>query len=281
MASSEPVSLELKKVMPQCDETIAIIRLNRPKAANAFNAEMMLELKRHLESLRQWPHCRAVILTANGKHFSAGADLAWMKAASSLSFEANKQDAAHLTSMFETLANLALPTICVVKGAAYGGAVGLIACCDITIATDDARFCLSEVKLGLIPAVIFPYLARRIQQGQLRRLALTARVFDAEFSAKSGLIDIVAASAQLPDILRDELSHILAAGKGAQAKLKTLHDKLRDKNYQQSPLTHQAIAEARTSDEGQAGLAAFFAKRAAPWARSLTDDWTIDGTNQD
>jgi len=276
MSEVENVSLEIQELSTKSSDTIAILRLNRADAANAFNSEMMVELTRHLQQITGSENCRALILTSRGKHFSAGADLGWMKEASTLSFEENIEDATKLTTLFEALANLDLPTICMIKGAAYGGALGLIACCDITIAAEDARFCLSEVKLGLLPAVIYPYLGRRMNQGQLRRLSMSGQVFNASLAKEAGLVDITASKQTLNKVLRDELNQVLSGGRQAQSQLKRLHNELRENNFRQSKLTHQAIATARTGQEGQAGLKAFFSKIRAPWVASLNDDWTLD-----
>ena len=161
------------------EQTIAVLRLARPQAANAFNEEMMLEISAHLKAVREQTGCRALILHGQGKHFSAGADLNWMKSAAEQSPADNRAGSETLSRMFAALAELPLPTIAVATGAAYGGAVGLIACCDYTIALEKARFCLSEVRLGLIPAVILPHLKRRMRPAALRRLSLSASVFDA------------------------------------------------------------------------------------------------------
>jgi len=151
--------LLIKKIDANRDDCIGFVSISRPEVANALSAQVMQELTDHLAVLSSTPHLRAVILRGKGKHFSAGADLNWMKASAALTKSENEVDARKLAFLFESLYQLSVPTIAVVSGAAYGGAVGLTAACDFAIATTSAKFCLSEVKLGLLPAVILPYLA--------------------------------------------------------------------------------------------------------------------------
>jgi len=275
MPSTELVKLEFQEIDPQRSDTLAILRINRPQAANAFDGDILQHLQDRLQRVAKSPQCRLLLLTANGKHFSSGADLAWMQAAARLSFQENLKDAAKLTTVFETLANLPIPTLCVVHGAAYGGAVGLIAACDVTVARDDARFCLSEVKLGLLPAVIYPYLARRMLTGPLRRYSLSGQVFGCGAAHECGLIDLVATSETMDQLLREEINHLLAGNRLAQAQIKQLHQKLAATGFAQSEITQHAIAKARTSQDGQAGLSAFFAKNPTPWAIKLSDEWSL------
>jgi len=233
---------------------------------------MMDEVIAHIESLNRETGFRALILTGSGKHFSAGADLNWMKSSAKLSRSRNLGEAMRLTAMFEAVANLKVPSIAVAKGSVFGGAVGLVAACDIAFATDDARFCLSEVRLGLIPAVIYPYLARRMRPGQLRRLALTAKVFDAGIAHNAGLIDVVVPAPEIHQVLRTEIELLLNASTKAHGALKDLHKKLAATGFKQGSITAQTIAGIRSTPEAQAGLQAFFDKQPAPWACKLSDD---------
>lgn len=252
---------------------VAVLSLARPEAANAFSAELMTELTAHLKGLAKDPDLRAMILTGKGKHFSAGADLGWMKASATLTQDENKRDAKNLIDLFEALYNMPVPTIAVIKGAAYGGAVGLAACCDYAVAAEGARFCLSEVKLGLMPAVILPYLARKIQAGQLRRLGLSARVFGAAEAAEFGLVQRVCSEDELTEVLKDELSLILQCSPQAQRELKILQHQLMLTGNAQSDLTVQAIAALRTSVSAQAGLKSFFEKTEPPWKIDLSPEF--------
>jgi methylglutaconyl-CoA hydratase len=260
--------------------SVAELALNRPDAANAFNAAMIRELIAHIDAVGQAARrgeCRALLLRGRGKHFSAGADLAWMQAAAKLTYEGNIQDAEQLTHLFEGLVNLPVPTLAVATGAVYGGAVGLVAACDWAVAAGSAKFCLSEVKLGLLPAVILPYLARKMRPGQLRRHGLSGRIFTAVEAAEYGLVEVVADEPALAATVRAELGTLLQAGPEAQAAFKALHHYVQQDGGKQGEHTAAAIAKARTSAAGQAGLAAFFAKTPPPWVRRLGDDWGGNG----
>lgn len=260
--------------LPATSESIAELALNRPDAANAFNADMIRELRVHIDTVAHTAGCRALILRGRGRHFSAGADLVWMQAAARLSYEGNVEDAEQLQHLFEGLTALPMPTIALATGAVYGGAVGLIAACDIAIASRSARFCLSEVKLGLLPAVILPYLARKMRPGQLRRHALSARIFSASEALEFGLVESLCDESELEETLRLELETLLQGGLEAQTALKLLHQEVVADSFKQGASTTTAIAKARTSISGQAGLAAFFAKTPAPWVRSLAKNWS-------
>lgn len=247
---------------------IGTLLLNRPESANAFSAQMMEEITEHFSSLSKLNDVRALVVTGEGKHFSAGADLNWMQSAAKLSFEENISDAEKLRAMFEAIVNLQIPKIAAIKGAVYGGAVGLVACCDFAIAHEQARFCLSEAKLGLLPAVISPYLMRKMRPGQLRRLSLTATVFSANEAKEYGLVEVVASD--LEQSLNSELGNILACGPEAQQAINKLFNHLRENGADQCDDTVQAIAKARTGNEGQAGLNSFFTKTTSPWLRTIS-----------
>ena len=246
---------------------IARLCFNRPELANAFSAEMMGEITTHLNNLSGMKDVRALILMGKGKHFSAGADLGWMKASANLTLEENKIDTTRLREMFESIVKLTIPKIAAINGAAYGGSVGVVACCDYAIASANAKFCLSEAKLGLIPAVIAPYLLRKMHAGSVRRMALTGRVLSANEAREAGLVEIVTET--LDEQVKDELNAILTCGPQAQSAINELFDNLREVSWRQSDKTVEAIARARTSAEGQAGLNSFFAKKPPPWLRSL------------
>lgn len=252
-----------------------VLLLDRPDTANAFSAGMLDAIPRLIAEAARDASLRCMIIAGRGKHFCAGADLAWMQESAKLSHQENLADAAKLTTMFEAVANFPRPTIAIVRGAAYGGAVGLIACCDIVIATENSRFCLSEARLGLIPAVIMPYLARRFAPGALRRAALTSRVMDAGDARLAGLVDVVTEVGALDEAVRAELALVVQAGPQAQSAAKILLDQVREKSGRQGDYTAQAIASARTGSEGQAGLKAFFAKTTPPWVTAIPEEFTI------
>jgi methylglutaconyl-CoA hydratase len=257
-------------------ETVALLALNRPDSANAFNDTVIKELVAALAAVRARPGCRALVLRGRGKHFSAGADLAWMKASAKLSLEDNRRDAQGLTELFESLATLPLPTVGLVHGSAFGGAVGLAACCDIAIAARSARFCLSEIRLGLMPAVIVPYLARKMRPGDLRRLALTARPFGADEALTAGLVQLVVDDDQLETAARAELELLLQGAPEAQTDLKILLQRVVEDSLKQGSHTAEGIAKLRAGPTGQAGLNAFFDKKPAPWAVKLGAEWSLD-----
>lgn len=246
---------------------VARLILNRPDQANAFSSQMMDEITSHVLKLKTEADVRLLVLSGAGKHFSAGADLGWMQAAAKLSYDENLRDAAKLRSMFEGLVALDIPKIAAITGAVYGGAVGLVACCDFALAQENAKFCLSEAKLGLLPAVIAPYLLRKMIPGQLRRMALTSKVFTAVEAQEYGLIEVVT-----PDVeatLNVEVNAALACGPEAQRAINRLFETLRSKGNPQSDETVEAISKARTGNEGQAGLSSFFVKSTAPWVRTI------------
>ena len=268
-----PVKLEFKNLANSNNEKVAWLLLSREEAANSFNAEMMKGITDSLQSLSQRKDVRALVIMGRGKHFSAGADLTWMKESAQLNYDENIKDAERLTKMFEGLYNLPIPTIGVLHGAVFGGAVGLTACCDIVLAEHDSKFCLSEVRLGLLPAVIYPYLAKRIHLGQLKRLSLTGRVFNGEEALDVGLVDRVFTMTGRDQVVLEELNLILSAGPEATRALKSLHLELEKDSFQQSQKTAIAIAKARTSPEGQAGLSSYFKKEGAPWSVKIDDVW--------
>lgn len=246
---------------------IARLRLNRAEQANAFSAQMLTEITQHVRALHRERDVRALVISGEGKHFSAGADLNWMKASATLSLDENLKDASKLKDMFEAIVSLEIPKVAVTHGAAYGGAVGLLACCDFVIAETSSRFCLSEAKLGLLPAVIAPYLLRKMKYGVLKRLALTGQVFTAAEAKEAGLIEILTDEPE--ERLKQELNALLSCGPLAQVAINHLFEGLRQQGFQQSDETVAAISKARTSSEGQAGLQSFFAKTEPPWLRRL------------
>ena len=272
----ESVVLRFEQISADSPSRLAILRLSRPETANAFDAAMISSIAASLERVAKEKDIRALILYGQGKHFSAGADLAWMKTSASLGMPENLRDAEKLMAMFEALDNLAIPTIAIINGAAFGGAVGLAACCDIAIADESAKFCLSEVKLGILPAVIYPYLARKIDPGQLRRLSLTARIFSGSDALEFGLVQLTCNTENLDEVLRSEINGLLAAGPNAILLLKTLQRRVLKEGNTQGAYTAQCIASARVGSEAQSGFAAFFEKQTPPWFLKLEEDWTFN-----
>ncbi|WP_339884351.1 enoyl-CoA hydratase/isomerase family protein [Vreelandella maris] len=252
---------------------VARLTLNRPEVHNAFDDSLIAELNAHLEALHRQAEAgevRAVILASEGKSFSAGADLNWMKRMVDYDLDDNVADSRKLAALMHGLDTLPCPTVCRVQGAAFGGAVGLAACCDIVIASGKAKFCLSEVKIGLSPAVISPYVQRALGERQMRRYALTAEVMDAEIALALGLVHLVVEHDKLDDEVDTLLATLLAGSPQAQRATKALMAAVAKAPDSDETREHtcQVIAKLRVSQEGQEGLSSFFEKRRPVWADS-------------
>lgn len=254
------------KTKLRIEDQIAKLTLSNVEIHNAFDDEIISELRTHLATVRQDETVRALLLQADGKHFCAGADLAWMKRMAQHSEEENLKDARQLAGLMSDLYNMPIPTIAAIQGAAYGGAVGLIACCDIAIASEKARFCLSEVKLGLAPATIGPYVVSAMGARRCGQLFMTASVFNAAQAQEYGLVHEVVEAEHLSASVDTALSQLLIAGPEANKAAKQL---IRacippfDSNLAET--TSMMIAKLRVSEEGQEGLHAFFEKRSPNW----------------
>ncbi|MEE4142070.1 gamma-carboxygeranoyl-CoA hydratase [Pseudomonas viridiflava] len=251
----------------------ATLWLNRPDKNNAFNAQMIRELILALDEVQSQPALRFLLVRGRGKHFSAGADLAWMQQAAELDYNTNLDDARELAELMYNLAKLKIPTLAVVQGAAFGGALGLISCCDMAIAADDAQFCLSEVRIGLAPAVISPFVVQAIGERAARRYALTAERFSAERAQQIGLIAEHYPLATLDEQTALWVDNLLLNSPQAMRASKDL---LREVGSGElTPALRRycesAIARIRTSAEGQEGLRAFLNKRSPGW-QALADD---------
>lgn len=251
------------------DSGVARLRLDRPDVHNAFNAELIEELIAHLQNLGEQAGLRALLLEAAGPSFSAGADLNWMRAMAAASEADNRADALRLAELMRRLAYFPAPTVARVQGAAYGGGVGLIACCDVAIGVDTARFGLTESKLGLVPAVISPYVIEAIGSRAARKLFLTAELFDAEAAARMGLLHAVVPAAELDSAIAHQLKLLTKAGPQAVRACKLLVQRVSGRTLaaqqQLDADNAQLIAGLRVSAEGQEGLSAFLEKRAAAW----------------
>jgi methylglutaconyl-CoA hydratase len=249
------------------EQGIATLSLNRPEVGNAFNDQLINTLIKQLEVVENDASIHCLILRSEGKHFSAGADLNWMKSMASYDFEHNYQDALVLSKLMDKLYRLSKPTIACVQGAAFGGAIGLIACCDIAIAESNARFCLSEVKLGLCPAVISPYVINAIGARQASRFFLTAEVFDSQKAQKIGLLHDVVDAEALNDCVLIIAGQISRNGPAALAASKALIKRVTSEFPDQTLRedTASLIAKLRVSAEGQEGISAFFEKRPPQW----------------
>lgn len=246
---------------------IGRITLNRPERHNAFDDAMIAELTDALRQMDVRNDVRIVVLASNGTSFCAGADLNWMQRIAAQSAEENEQDAAALAALMQVLDGLRKPTLAMLQGAAYGGGVGLVACCDIAIAADTAQFCLSEVRLGLIPAVIGPYVVAAIGARQARRYFLSAERIPALQAAALGLVHQVVPLADLETTIETILNALLQGGPEAQQAAKVLvhscaHETDPDALRQE---TICRIAACRASAEGREGMAAFLERRSPYW----------------
>ena len=246
------------------------LTLDRPRVHNAFDDGLVATLTEALQQADADPAVRVVILSGTGSCFSAGADLNWMRGMAGASEQENLEDSLRLASLMRTLQFLSKPTIARVNGSAYGGGVGLVACCDIAIGVDSAKFALSEVKLGLVPAVISPYVVAAIGVREARRLFITGEVFDAATAARIGLLHQALPADDLDESIERQLHLLAKAGPQAQREAKQLAMRMAGSDAASAEKidAHNAalIARLRVSDEGQQGLGAFLDKCAPPWA---------------
>ena len=256
----------------QLGQGVAVLWLNRPEVRNAFDGTLIAELTSALKALDADDSVRAVVIAGQGKAFCAGADLNWMKRMAASDFEANREDALGLAAMLHTLYTLSKPTVARVHGAAYAGGLGLIACCDIAVAALDTDFCVSEVKLGLAPATISPYLVRAIGERQARRFFLSAEVFTAADAYRIGLVHEIAPLQELDGAVNQILGHLVKGGPKAQAATKDLIRAVSGAALTRDLLEETAhrIAGLRASDEGRAGLQSFFDRKPAPWTEAFS-----------
>jgi len=249
------------------DDAVARLRLTRPEVHNAFDADLIAELTAALEAVADDAGVRVLVLEAEGASFSAGADLNWMRGMAAASEEDNRLDSLALARLMRTLDELPKPTIAAVQGAAFGGGVGLVACCDIAIGVRDAKFGLTESKLGLLPAVISTYVIAAIGSRNARRYFASAELFDADEALRIGLLHQVVNPTALDTAVQRQVELLLKAGPIATAGAKQL---VRDVCAHADGAKHDAdnaalIARLRVSPEGQEGLSAFLDKRKPHW----------------
>jgi methylglutaconyl-CoA hydratase len=259
---------EYQAILTEVDGNVGILTLNKAPRHNAFDEQLIAEITEGLRELELDTRVRAVVLSSTGKSFCAGADLTWMKRAAGYSHEENLRDANRLAELMSTLNELSKPTIARVQGPAYGGGVGLIAACDIAVGTYDAVFSLSEVKLGIVPAVISPYVLAAIGERYSRRYMLTAERFSAAEAYRIGLLhELVPGEEQLDEAIAEILDSLLANGPQAQAECKTLIRIIAGQPIDEETIaeTAQRITRVRASPEGREGLAAFLDKRQPNW----------------
>jgi methylglutaconyl-CoA hydratase len=249
------------------NDTVAVVALARPDVHNAFDETLIAELTRTLAALDADPGVRVVVLAGQGKSFCAGADLNWMQRMAGYGHAENLADAGALANMLATLDRMAKPTIARVHGAAYGGGVGLVACCDIAIAAEEATFSLSEAKLGLIPATVGPYVVAAIGARQARRYFLSAERFTAAEALRIGLVHDVVPGDAIDLRLDTLIDALLVAGPRAQAESKALIRSIAARRIDDAVIadTVEWIAGVRASPEGREGVAAFLERRRPAW----------------
>jgi len=246
---------------------VARVTLNRPELRNAFDDELIRQLRGAFEDISRDDSIRVMVLAGNGPAFCAGADLNWMKRMAGYDYEENLADAAALAQMLAALDRLPKPTIARVHGPVFAGGTGLVAACDIAVGTPEAKFCLSEAKLGLSPATISPYVIRAMGERTARRYFLTAEVFDAEEALRVGMLSILTTRNELDGVISSLVEHLLAGGPQAHARIKALIRAVAGRRPDDALVaeTAQRIAEIRGSPEGREGIAAFLEKRKASW----------------
>jgi len=249
---------------------ICTIHMNRPEVHNAFDSTMIIELTRALKSAEQDNNVRLVLIKGTGSSFSAGADMQWMRSLVNASEQENQRDALQLATLLRNLNYLGKPTIACINGSAYGGGVGLIAACDISVAVDHAQFGLTETRLGLVPAVISPYVIRRIGECNARRYFLTGERFDTQTAVNTGLVQQIVPAEKLDSEIDTIIRQLLQCGPQALAHAKQLAFQIAGSTIEDQKAldeyTAGLIAHLRVSAEGQEGLAAFLEKRKPHWA---------------
>ena len=249
------------------DATLAIIWMNRPEVFNAFDEQLIADLADACARLNDDPEVRVVVLAGRGRHFSAGADLNWMKRAAGYGHEENLADARRFAAMLQRLATMDKPTIARVQGAALGGGTGLAAACDMAIAGDDAQFATSEVKFGIIPAVISPYVLRAIGPRQALRYFQSGEKIDAGQALALGLVNQVVTADRLDTAVRELATALTVGGPQAQQAAKELIGAIHGQpiDATTAEATAQRIARQRATAEARDGIAAFLEKRPPAW----------------
>ncbi len=260
----------MDKVITQIDSRgIARVILNNPDKHNAFDDQMIIQLTEAFEAVATNSDVRIMLLQSEGKSFSAGADLGWMKRMARYSYQQNLSDAHALAAMLKALHQMPIPTIARVQGAAFGGALGLISCCDIAVASSKASFALSEVKIGLVPSTISPYVIAAIGERHAKRYFMTAERFDANTALQISLVHEAVEERFLDDKVEQLITMILSNGPEAVVAAKQLVFAISGKAIDSSLIEHtcEVIAGIRVSAQGQEGLNAFLDKRKPHWLK--------------
>jgi methylglutaconyl-CoA hydratase len=249
-------------------QTVAWVALNRPDVRNAFNEVMIQELIKVLDEIEGNDEVRVVVLTGKGRAFCAGADLNWMKKMKAFTTDENYADALELAELMFKLYNLSKPTIARVNGASIGGSNGLVAACDMAVASHRAEFSLSEVKIGLVPACIGPYLLKKVGEGACRELFLSGERISADQARQLGLVNDVVTHVNLTKRVEEKVSNLLTSGPHALAVSKELISRIAFMSLSEAKeYTARVIADLRSGDEAQEGMTAFLEKRKPKWVQ--------------
>jgi methylglutaconyl-CoA hydratase len=257
---------EFTTISYSLDNRIAKINLARPEVHNAFNEVMIAELTEVFSRISQDDAARVVVLTGNGESFCAGADLNWMKKMINFTYQQNLEDSLKLAELFYLMYSLPKPIIARVNGAAIGGGTGLVAVCDIAIAAEKAKFSLSEVKLGLVPACISPYVIRKVGEGRCREFFLTGERLTANRALELGLVNQVVPLESLDQAVEEKVKQLISSGPKAIAMCKELLKNVPGMSFDKAKTyTADMIASMRIGDEGQEGMNAFLEKRKPKW----------------
>ena len=263
-----PKDTQFETISYSLKDRVAAVTLDRPEVHNAFNEVMIAELTETFKKVSEDESVRVVVLTGNGKSFSAGADLNWMKKMINYSYEQNLEDSLKLAELFFLMYSLPTPIIARVNGVAIGGGTGLVAVCDIAIAAENAKFSLSEVKLGLVPACISPYVIRKVGEGRCREFFLTGERLIAQRALEAGLVNRVVPSEQLDQAVQEKVDQLISSGPKALTMCKELLKNVPGMGFEKAKTyTADMIASMRIGDEGQEGMNAFLEKRKPKWTK--------------
>jgi methylglutaconyl-CoA hydratase len=258
--------IEEPHVRTETEGAVGRIILDRPRVKNAFSDQTIAQVDQALVSSIENPDLRVLVITGAGSTFSAGADLGWMKACVDWSPEQNRSDAMKLASMLTRIEESPKPVVARIQGPCFGGATGIVAACDIAIASENSLFAFSEARLGIAPALISPYLLRKLGRRVCREYFLTGKRFYAPEAAAIGLVNQTVPEDQLDAAVEKTVNHLLACGPEAQIAIKELIDRVPDlPREEQATYTAAVIARLRSGEEGQEGMGAFFDKRRASW----------------
>ncbi|MBN1270873.1 MAG: enoyl-CoA hydratase/isomerase family protein [Candidatus Aminicenantes bacterium] len=257
-----------KYIVYHIEKGVARLTFNRPEVHNAFHADLINEACEAVRQAKEDPSVRVLVITGAGKSFCAGADLNWMREIIHYSFEQNLEESLKIAEVMHSIYSLPKPVVAMVNGAAIGGGTGFVAACDIAVAAEEAVFSLSEVKIGLVPAAISPYVIRKIGERNAREYFLTGKRIPALQAREIGLVNTVVSREELEQSVEDIVRRLLSSGPEAIAKCKELIQRVPGMDWEEvKDFTARMIAGLRISEEGQEGMAAFLKKRKPSWIK--------------